>query len=43
MTTLPPGAYLATLESGDASNCSSQIYGVGIIEVNDLRLFEDLF
>ncbi len=41
MITLPPGAYIAVLESADANGNCSNVYGNGIIEVNDVRLFPD--
>ncbi len=41
MITLAPGAYIAILESADADGSCSSVYGNGIIEVNDVRLFPD--
>lgn len=41
MITLPPGQYLAILESADADADCQAVYGNGIIEVNDMRLFPD--
>lgn len=41
MITLAPGAYIAILESAEADGSCGSVYGNGIIEVNDVRLFPD--
>jgi hypothetical protein len=41
LITLPAGTYIAVLESATADGTCSAVYGNGIIEVNDVRLFPD--
>ena len=41
LITLPAGTYIAVLESATADGTCSAVYGNGIIEVNDVRLFPE--